>query len=61
MIEVEPQPKPEVKPKETPRIDLPVTVEIYFDIDEEMHRRQEGDFPLDDYEDLGSYIDRAYD
>lgn len=36
---------------------------LVFDIDDEIHRREleQDPFPLNDYEDLGSYIDRGYE
>ena len=64
MPEREPQPKPETKPAEI-RVDIDQVAgdTVLFDIDDEIHRREleEDPFPLDDYEDLGAYIDRAYE
>ena len=64
MIEAEPKVKLEEKPA-GPRVDIEkVTGEIIlFDIDDEIHRREleKDPFPLDDYEDLGAYVDRAYE
>lgn len=62
MKEVEPKTKLEEKPVET-RVDLDQLAgdDIFFDIDDMIHRREVDPFPLDDYEDLGAFIDRAND
>ncbi len=72
MIEISPLLKPHVRREFKPEKLTVVSIggkrvnfddTFQFDIDQEMHRREENSvyFPLDEYEDLGSYIERAYD
>jgi hypothetical protein len=46
--------EPQVKPVE---IKQPVVKQDLPDIDDLLDRREKNDFPLDDYEDLGTYLE----